>query len=294
LAVEGENMKILVAGQAKTGTTGLFFKIRNSLEGNVRLLFEPSEYKSLPKDDEKTVLAKILIGKKTFANYASFDVFDKKICIIRDPRDRLVSQLLYQTYVQDFIEDDAKANQFINMLRLKEEDSKAVSVQEIWRLQNKLSNKKCASFNRYAATFSLQLEFCDQHPDYFVVKYEDFVSEQLGPLGEYLGFPLKGNSEPDKEFKRVVRTKATGDWKNWFLPEDIDLLRSNSTIVKYMARFGYEDDWELPYEQKVSPEYSSEYTKRLILEKRTLIEIERFKPKQSTTARKITSEQTRL
>jgi hypothetical protein len=77
-------MKIVIFGLAKTGTTGLFYQLRRSLRGSVTELFEPMAY--TPGIDSNTThtLAKVLIGLKGL-DYASFDEFDKKILILRDP-----------------------------------------------------------------------------------------------------------------------------------------------------------------------------------------------------------------
>ena len=52
--------KILIAGLAKSGTTALFYKIKNSIPSSMSVLYEHEEYRPSAEDDQKTVLAKIL------------------------------------------------------------------------------------------------------------------------------------------------------------------------------------------------------------------------------------------
>ena len=55
-------MRIVIAGFAKTGTTGLFAQLRNSIDGDIRTLFEASGYVPQERDAQRAVLVKILIG----------------------------------------------------------------------------------------------------------------------------------------------------------------------------------------------------------------------------------------
>ena len=84
-------MKILIAGAPKTGTTALFYRIKNSLDGGVREMFEPRGYVAEPGDGACHVLAKVLLDPLIDLDMESFSSFEKKIGIVRDPRDRLIS-----------------------------------------------------------------------------------------------------------------------------------------------------------------------------------------------------------
>ena len=89
-------MKIVIAGLPKSGTTALFYKIKNSLPRNAKGLFEPFKYIPNPEDEKFDLVAKILFWPNRLeADYDSWGCFDKKIMIIRDPRDRYISEFLY-------------------------------------------------------------------------------------------------------------------------------------------------------------------------------------------------------
>ena len=100
------------------------------------------------------------------------------------------------------------------------------------------------------------------HPDVFILRYEDYVDGKLEAVNKYLKLNLTiADKVPEK---RVVRSRAYGNWKNWFTPEDIDYFRSS--YLTYMNQFGYPDTWDLNDVPVIDPETSSRYVRRLINE----------------------------
>jgi hypothetical protein len=90
-------MKIVVAGLGKTGTTALFCKLKQAMPPDTLCLFEPRGYRA-PSNHVAHILAKDLFGYDKTINVASFQSFDKRILMVRDPRDTLVSRVLYDIY----------------------------------------------------------------------------------------------------------------------------------------------------------------------------------------------------
>jgi hypothetical protein len=276
-------MKIVIAGLGKSGTTGLFFKIKNSLSSGARCLFEPDRYALLAEDRELTVLAKILLYRPDRVDYGSFEGFDKKILIVRDPRDRLISQLLYEIW-NSFYGDKKKVSRFLNLLEKKESDPFAVSVLDIlglikknkkhnfWRnpklskVREKSKELRFWISDLYGRRFNLSMDFHDSRPDYFLIKYEDFLAGRIRELEGYLGFRLFAAPRVDEEYSRVARTQKSGNWKNWFLKRDIKFFRPR--FLNFMEKYGYSDDWELNKKPKILPVHSSGYVKRLSEERR--------------------------
>jgi hypothetical protein len=280
-------MKILIAGAPKSGTTGLFFKIKHSLPGDaVREMFEPVAYERRDGDEEQSVLAKALIGGPNEVDYRSFEGFDKKIGLVRDPRDWAISSLLYGIFNADFCEDEAVTSQILALLRRKEEDPGSVGVLDFIRLvrrlwsptdeMQELEAEKTFSFlplvedieAHYRGRVELMSNFFRRHSGYFILKYEDFVSGHLEDLQAYLGFPLEGRANVDPHYHRVVRTRKSGDWRNWFLKEDIAFFRP--IFAGFMKEFGYADDWTPAEDRAISAEHASGYVRNLIAERRAL------------------------
>jgi len=80
----------------------------------------------------------------------------------------------------------------------------------------------------------------------------------------YLGFEVQDDTEvPDSTWNaKVIRKKATGDWRHWFTEEDVELFKS--AYLPYMELMGYDcDDWALGPDPVIDPEYSSVYMQGL-------------------------------
>lgn len=262
-------MKILIAGFAKTGTTGIFFKIRNSLNGICRELFESRKYEPLPLDNTYDILAKVLIGAGNYEwSYKSYSGFDKKIMILRDPRDQLISYLLYRVLHSRFYNNPEKLNILLEALRKKEKDPNSISVLYLVKLFYSLNGvifDDAIYKNETRNQTNFMSDFLEEYDDFFILKYEDFIDNRLDELEKYLGFKLTGNSEVKKDFQRVVRTKAYNNWKNWFTEEDVKYFKP--LFKNFMEKYDYGDDWTLNETKVILPEHCSGYVYRIVTEK---------------------------
>jgi hypothetical protein len=84
-------------------------------------------------------------------------------------------------------------------------------------------------------------------------------------LNEYLGFAVKADGEvPASTGKaKVVRKKASGDWRQWFTEQDVELFKP--AYKNYMELIGYNlNDWALDENPVIEPEYSSVYMQDLL------------------------------
>lgn len=269
--------KILIAGLAKTGTTALFFKISNSLAScediasKTKLLFEPSSYSGL---DNQRVLAKIIITDNTpltiwgenkinsGTHYADFKNFNKKILLQRDPRDRLISTLLYSAQGLVFCSNTKNLEAFLNLLQKKERAPTSVSVCELIEARLRSGNRTLQTWkNALANNLNCFLEFRSHQSNFFYYPYEDFVQGETKALEGFLGFPLSGDAVVEKSLERVVRTKKSGDWQNWFLGEDVNFFKP--VFQGFMQELGYEDSWSLPGRQVILPAHASDYVSRI-------------------------------
>src|SRR5262249_15138212 len=89
-----------ILGQYKTGTTGVYSKILHSLPAReaVRTQFEPSPIVPEPADAGRTRPAKVMLRMREGrddVDYSSFDGFTRRVRLVRDPRDWLVSGTLF-------------------------------------------------------------------------------------------------------------------------------------------------------------------------------------------------------
>jgi hypothetical protein len=249
-------MKIVVVGLAKSGTTGFLYKIKNSLSGDIKVLFERKEYNNQEAD---TVIAKCLLGHKL--NIDSFAVFDKKILIVRDPRDRMISSFLYLMFASNKYESEKEIKRIISLLIKKEKNPSSISFVDLAKTVFSKNFFKSQYINR----IKIFNRFYREHPDYFIVSYEDFIDNKLGALEDYLGFKLNGSSEVASVLSRVVRTKSYGSWKNWFTKEDVIFFKD--LCSGFMLKHGF-FDWELNKKQEILPEHCSDYVIRVVNDRR--------------------------
>jgi hypothetical protein len=249
--------RILVTGVQKTGTTALYHAILGSLPDETVRLFEPeSSKKPLPRDLKAPAIV------KSFLPYSEdFDYFEKKILVIRDPRDTLISTLLYRPYniiSKEFPGEGQKAFEIVKsyheLIKRKESSPGEISVKD---LSDHISVKTETRIN-------MVIDYYTRHPHVFVLKYEDFIENNVGLLEKYLHIKIPGNIEVPSKYHRVVRTKSYGNWRSWFIPSDVGYFRP--MMKEFLEKFGYKDDWELDREPKLEPGFGSIYLEKLIKE----------------------------
>jgi len=242
-------MQILITGIGRTGTTGLFSKVKNSLPENNQFLHEPKVVNSLGKN----CLVKLNIFR-VMENPILLTI-PKKILLIRDQRDRIISSLLFGLF-QTWEGKEKRLFKVLDLLKQKESSPESLSVLKLhehlhpnWDLRNQ-AKKYCKGLIKFS-----------REQKVLVYYYEEFVKQNFKPLEDYLGLPLSGSSDLGKR-KYVLRTGSSGDWGNWFCKEDIDFFRP--LLQKYMEIFGYEDNWNLKSPQRIPPEVASDYVLKIV------------------------------
>ena len=259
-------VKIVIFGQYKSGTTALCYKIYNSLPPETRLLSEPVNYIPQPFKSYPAELAKVILGYvdgHEVANYNSFMGFDKKIYIVRDPRDWLVSGLLFLIQQNPSIyQNDENLGSVLSLFKQKEEDPESISFTSL--LEYVLNLIPGESLGKVTEWMKDQQNwiygFESRLGEHYRIGYEDFVDGELEGLEEYLAFRLTGEAEVGERNSHVPRTKAYGDWKNWFLPEDVEFFKP--LFAEYMERYGYTDDWGLNEKREIKHEHCTGYIER--------------------------------
>jgi hypothetical protein len=250
-------MKIVIAGAAKSGTTALYYALKQSLPRGYAHKFEPREY--VPKPSEDGVLAKIIIN--SVKKIEDFDCFDKRIYLIRDPRDIVVSGVLYRIYNAREPIDQSKLAHYLAGIDQKQQDPASISLVELQsRLAPLLRNGVRMHQNRGATTS----DFGAQHPGYFVYKYEDLIVGRFDELERYLGFTITFSGEVDAKHKRVARAKEAGGWRDWFTPADVEYYRP--LFQDFLIKYGYDLDWTVNPNPQITAEHSTLYVQRMLEE----------------------------
>ena len=261
-------MRVLVVGMSKTGTSGLCYRIAGAMESKPHILDEPG---SIREGDlaHENIVVKMLTNPGTkrkaaiFADESFERHFDKKVMIVRDPRDTIISRVLYQAAFHVIWEWDAsRITAYLDLLRRKEQNPRSVSMLSLF-------NDILAPRSIYDGFESIVQFSRTRGTAYFCVRYEDFVRNKLEGLEEYLGIGLGRNSEVvlPKSRQRVARSKASGQWRSWFTEEDIRFFKPS--ILPYMKELGYQcDDWKLHARPSILPIHASVYVEKVMDERR--------------------------
>lgn len=255
--------RILVAGLPKSGTSALFYNIKHSIGRRSMSLFEPKSYTPSNEIENSAVvvLAKTLLARPD-VDYSGFAGFDRKVLIVRDPRDRMISALLYSAWNAKDLRDE-QADAWLSLLRQKERSPHSVSVRDLMRHCAALRGLTGEELEALiTGALAEMMTFHDQNPECFVLKYEDFVDRKLEGLGRFLGFELCGRVGHAPELDRVARTRTYGGWSNWFVPSDAEYFKP--ACSPFMARYGYADDWTLPASANIASEHAAGYVEQLI------------------------------
>ena len=287
-------MKIVIFGLAKSGTTALFYKIKNSLPADAVCLFEPRSFDAEKVKDsrlrwlsrgkrERDTLAKVLPFRPHHAvDVESFSHFEKQILIVRDPRDRFISRLLYGIYDSEIVRDELKIKVLVATLEQKEADPRSVALKTLLQLVT-AQNGQGFSFDEWTRAYVCHsivrpLEFHQEREHLFIFKYEDLVDGHFVELEEYLGRPLQGEARVAPEFNRVTRTRSYGGWRDWFTEEDVDFLRP--LMQPYLDCYYPGADWNLKAVPSISSEHGSRYVLRITNERRALLRLPAIKTEQ--------------
>ena len=266
--------KVIVLGLAKSGTTGLWSVLVKSYPRRYLQFFEgqylPSRYNKYfgqtnSEQNPRDVVSKQIIGPDF--NFTDLASFDKVIWMVRDPRDRLISYLLYRHYDYRFDSDEFVKEQ-LDLLRLKERDPDALAMIDLEaRLLLPRPTLESAFFwNDHQKSNFLSTLIEEERA--FIFKYEDFVNQEYSGLENFLGIKMSRNAKVPKQFQRVIRSKTHSFWNHWFTQKDVDNYME--LFQPFLEQYGYKDEWVLAEEKKIDPEHCSRYVRTIINERRQL------------------------
>ena len=262
-------MKVFILGTGKTGTTALVYKVAGGLPNCMAFSGgKPGKYLG---DYENAVYKHTYEERKgknfeLYRNHLKKAHYDRKIWMARDPRDAAVSRMLYRWH-RGILGNKKQYQAHLDLVLKKEQDPKSVSFHEICRYAGhngwprKVEDVIEEEQNRYENMCKFVKSLSD---DWYLFKYEEMVNKKFDALNDYLSFKVQNEAEvpvgTGKE--KVVRKKAYGDWRHWFVDEDVALFKP--AFLPYMQVVGYDcEDWDLNLEPVIEPQFSSEYMQSL-------------------------------
>lgn len=256
---------ILILGAAKSGTTALFYAIRSALTDGLGLrvegLFEPKFaadiHRYLRQSPDEVRLVKGLLGTLLRHGAVKDEFFDRRILIFRDPRDNIVSRLVFMLTNLFRGSETAKIEAVLDLLRRKERDPASLSVVAIVSEIARLSGRDSLLEEMRANALLPARVKRDFGERFFLMPYDDLVGQRFGPLSDYLGFQVTGRYETAERHAYVARTKGSGDWRNWFLDEDVRVF-ATAAADEYRL-LGFDPEERPATDRRIAPAVCSEY-----------------------------------
>lgn len=208
--------------------------------------------------------------------------FNKQIFLVRDPRDRWVSALLYASWNIISKQAHPLVESFPQLIEKKERDPASVTCQEIAKVlgAKTLWPKTTGSDLDLAPLLAAMYE--TEVPQ-IVVRYEDLLNGNgFAEISRFVGADVKPftATRPDALLVRVGRGKRSGDWKKWLTPSDVEVLKP--LVQPIIEKYGYDPDWTLDPNPVLDPKEGSLFVRQGI--KQRLDEELRHQKKQAEDA----------
>ena len=99
-----------------------------------------------------------------------------------------------------------------------------------------------------------------------VFKYEDFVEEHFEILETFLNVRIGKNKKIPKQFERVIRSRSSGFWQDWFTEEDLKYY--GDLFDPFLKQYGYGTVITQRESKQINPAHGSQYVKKIVNERR--------------------------
>jgi hypothetical protein len=266
-------MRVLVLSQGKSGSTALETGLRSALNiGFQHALFEPRDLRTIK-------IPPLAIVKKLIDNWLDEEkelvgLFDRRIFLVRDPRDNLISRFLYMPFGRPEFNDDRNVDRFIDLLRAKISQPNRLDICNLIDAFDEISGLSLISIvgRLMEKTIHVYETLGDK---FFLFRYEQLVSGDDRELAEYVGTHLPNQIEVMPQLRRVERSRKSGDWKHWMTEHDKAFF--DEFYGRFYKIFGYEPE-PLPSGQTLSAKESIEFVVRIVNEGRELFGVAPYLP----------------
>ncbi|MBV8745996.1 MAG: hypothetical protein JO134_13240 [Xanthobacteraceae bacterium] len=267
----------IVLGPAKTGTTVVARTLLNAVTPDGFSMEPTSRHELEALRGTKRVAVKIIFDtwRQQLTDLTAVCTGDARagvpttICLIRDPRDELVSRLHYFAYsfFATHPATDEQCASWIRIFQKKEADPDGVSLlemeEELWRTFGE-GFRPPPELHRSYLQFVEDLGALPANKSN-VLRYEDFID---GRIPRNLNGFLKGPQLVHPLEQRVLRSGSKGAWHRFFTDRDTEFY--NRYFDHYLIKFDYPLARDVETGPPVSSSTGSAYVARLIDEARAI------------------------
>lgn len=251
-------MKVLIVGQAKTGTTALLFALKEAL-GIAHMVSEPEALGFEDRYDDLIVKYFDRGGDR-----GPIRKYDKVVIVVRNGYDTLTSHLLFQPRAHLRKKPDRELRRYIRAVGdVRQGRAGLLSLARLFEEMTGID--LIASVAAYQKRLvSLRAE---TKGNSLVLKYEDFVDGNLAELERYLGIPVGAASDITlpRNISYVSRSRRSDNWRGWLSPEDMDELEP--IFRRFHKAFGYRFDRRLLRTAAIAKSEGEDYVWRIVREK---------------------------
>lgn len=259
-------MKVCIAAAAKSGSTAVYNSIKAAISAQAQCnsIFEPQRVYPILRlknyDFSGNFVTKIMVSRMVSEKSDfHFGWFDKRIVLVRDVKDLLVSELLFRPMISPLEVDASALKEFVALIREKEANPQSWSLIDLHRRADELG---ISSINWEIFRKNLgKLAQLEETYACSVVHYEDFARGDYSGIRQVLGLPVGPASLEGSWVSHIQRKGQSGDWLTWFTPKDVEFV--SDFFSEYCEHFFYTVPTD--YEANTSPipaQYGSDYIER--------------------------------
>lgn len=262
-------MKVCIIAPAKSGSTAIYNSVRSSLSrhGHCHAFFEPQRpypllrlknYDFAENFVTKIMVSRMLLEKSDF----HMDWFDKRIIVVRDVKDLIISQLLFRPMIAPLNVSPEAMTEFLALIKDKEINPQSISVFELHKRATELgiSTLNWEIFRKHLN----HLKVLQERHDCTLTYFEDYARGDYSNLRSVLSMPVGPANLDDTWVSHIQRKGKSGEWRDWFTPSDMEFV--HDFFAEYNSAFGYDTPLKHEYNTApIDPQSGSEYIKRKYL-----------------------------
>jgi len=236
-------MKICIVAPAKSGSTAIYNTVRTALsrEGYCYSFFEPQRPYPILRlknyDFAEPFVTKIMVSRMV-SEKSDFhmDWFDKRILLVRDVKDLMISELLFRPLIAPAEISAEAIAEFVALIKDKERNPQGRSVIELHKRADALG---VSSLNwEIYRTILCRLQVLRARHACAVVHFEDYARGDYSAFRQILSMPIGPTNLDGTWVSHIQRKGQSGEWRKWFTPEDLEF--ATGFFGEYNAAFGYE------------------------------------------------------
>ncbi len=271
---------VLVLGRAKTGTTFIAKSIEAACPATpARFIMEPEMQRDINRaakaSNSSTLIMKVLFDHwdkqldalNELAAEQAPPIFHARIAIVRDPRDEVISRLMYRPF-NLLLSGRARpkdVERWANILEQREQNH-AITFLDVQKAFTTLFPNTRDPADEIRNIASLCMGYADylkQNQRIFTtLRYEDAVANDFSAIEPALGWKVSKTRNLGR-FGYTKRSGAATNWAKWFHPSDLEAIKD--LMEQPCAELGY-SDWTTPadIDRTIEPEHHSEYARGLL------------------------------